>query len=265
MESTIYFFSGTGNSLKVAKDLAENLGECELIPIAKISQEANLRSTSQKVGFVFPLYYSGLPKIVYDFIEKIDLVSAEYFFTIVTSAGGVNELPLQQVNTLLQSKSPSKSLDAGFLVTMPNNYIIGFDIHSEQRQKELFKEERRLIKKISMMINNKKGNLNPEIFEKVLNRDERFNAKFRETVNKSDKNFYVEDRCNGCSICEKVCPVNNIIMIDGLPEWQGKCQQCLACINFCPEKVIQHGTGTLTTARYHNPEIAVEDIANQKK
>lgn len=124
MESTIYFFTGTGNSLKVAKDLAEHLGHCELIPIAKIWQRENLASTAQKVGFAFPLYYSGMPKIVYDFIEKIDLTNAEYFFAIVTSAGDVTELPLQQVNMLLKAKSRAKSLNAGFFVTMPTIILL---------------------------------------------------------------------------------------------------------------------------------------------
>ena len=265
MESTIYFFTGTGNSLKVAKDLAENLRNCELIPIAKIWQKKALSSTAQKVGFIFPLYYSGLPKIVYDFMEKIDLTSAEYFFTIVTSAGGVNELPLQQVNTLLKAKSTPKSLHAGFLVTMPNNYIIGFDIHSEQRQKEFFKKERVLVKKISKIVKNKEGNLNREIFEKKLSRDERFNAKFREDVNESDRNFYVEDKCNSCRICENVCPVNNIIIIDGVPEWQHKCQMCTGCLHYCPEKAIQWGEYTLGRERYNHPYIKLKELINQKQ
>jgi len=264
MKSTIYFFTGTGNSLKVAKDLTDELGDCELIPIAKIWQKEDLVSTAQKVGFAFPLYYSGMPKIVYDFIEKIDLVSTDYFFTIVTSAGDVTELPLQQVNTLLKAKSAPKSLDAGFLVTMPNNYIIGFDIHPEQRQKEFFEREKEQIKEISEIIKNKRGNLNQEIFTKNLERAERFNAKFREDVNESDKNFYAEESCSSCGICEEVCPVNNIILTDGAPVWQHKCQQCLACINYCPEKAIQFGKGTLNTQRYHNPNIRIEEISNQK-
>ena len=148
---------------------------------------------------------------------------------------------------------------------MPNNYIIGFDIHSEQQQKEFFEKEMNQVKQISEIVKSKTGNLNQDIFEKSLRRAERFNANFREKVNESDKNFYAEDNCNSCGICENVCPVNNIIMIDGEPKWQHKCQQCLACINFCPEKAIQFGTGTLKTQRYHNPEIDIEEISNQKK
>ncbi|HDZ19405.1 MAG TPA: 4Fe-4S ferredoxin, partial [archaeon] len=134
MGTTIYYFTGTGNSLEIAKLLSEKLEDCKLIPIAKVWKLENPTSTSEKVGFIFPLYWSGLPKIVFDFIKKIDLNKSNYFFAIITSAGDINELPLQQLEKILKTKT--KALSAGFFITMPNNYIIGFDIHSEERQKE---------------------------------------------------------------------------------------------------------------------------------
>ncbi|MFX0071984.1 MAG: EFR1 family ferrodoxin, partial [Candidatus Hermodarchaeota archaeon] len=126
MQTTIYYFTGTGNSLKVAKDLAQKLEECELIPIAKVWQTEDLESTSINIGFIFPLYYSGMPKIVYDFINKIDLNKSNYFFTVVTSAEDIIEFPLQQLAKILKTKG--KTLNAGFVINMPNNFIIGFDI-----------------------------------------------------------------------------------------------------------------------------------------
>jgi len=264
MDTTIYFFTGTGNSLKVAMDIAKRLANCELIPIAKVWERENVKSTSINVGFIFPLYYSGLPKIVYDFIEKIDLTKSEYFFTVVTSAGDITELPLQQIEKLLKVKTKTKSLNAGFMINMPNNYIIGYDIHSEKRRKEFFKSEKTQVKKIVEIVKNIKNNVNQNILKKDLTRAERFNAKFREDVNKNDKNFYIDENCNNCGICELICPVNNIILVDGVPTWQHRCQQCLACINFCPERSIQFGKGTLKTQRYHHPDIRIQDISNQK-
>lgn len=263
MQTTIYYFTGTGNSLKIARDLTQKLEECELIPIAKGWQKEDLESTSEKIGFIFPLYYSGLPKIVYDFINKIDLSKSNYFFTVVTSAGDINELPLQQLEKILKTKA--KTLSAGFFITMPNNYIIGFDIHSEESQKRFFGRAINQVEKISEIVKDKKQNLNQEIFVKNLSRSERFNQNFRNEVNESDKSFYADDSCSSCGICEQVCPVNNIILVDGIPEWQHNCQQCLACINFCPEKSIQFGTETLKTGRYHHPEITLQEIINQKK
>jgi len=263
MNTTIYFFTGTGNSLKIARGICGKLEDCELIPIAKVWQIENLTATSEKVGFIFPLYYSGLPKIVYDFVSKIDLRKSDYFFAVITSAGDVTELPLQQLERVINTKA--KKLNAGFLITMPNNYIIGFDIHSEHRQKEFFEKALKQIEEISNIINKKGENLDKEILEKDLSRGDKFNTKFREDVNKSDKSFYADDNCSSCGICEEVCPVNNIILVEGRPQWQHKCQQCLACINFCPEKSIQFGTQTLKTQRYHHPEITLQDIGNQRK
>jgi len=43
---TIYYFSGTGNSLKIARDLSEKLDRCEIIPIAQIWKKEIIISTS---------------------------------------------------------------------------------------------------------------------------------------------------------------------------------------------------------------------------
>jgi len=262
MKTTIYYFTGTGNSLKIAKSLSEKLKECELIPIAKVWEEDNHASTSEKVGFIFPLYYAGLPKIVHDFISKIELTKSSYFFAVVTNAGDINTTPLQQIETILNAKS--KTLSAGFFVVMPNNYILGYDIHSEARQKEFFKEAKKKIDTIHDAVEKNENNLGKDFFEKRRIKSEKFNKTFRESVNESDKSFYAEETCTSCGICVKVCPVNNITLVEDKPLWQHKCQQCLACINFCPEKCIQFGDKSLKTQRYHHPEITVNDIANQK-
>ena len=75
-----------------------------------------------------------------------------------------------------------------------------------------------------------------------------------------DKSFITDEKCNGCSICQKVCPVNNITMKDNKPVWNNQCQQCYACLNWCPEESIQAGSKTVGIERYHNPNITVKDI-----
>ena len=262
MKTTIYYFTGTGNSLIIAKSLSEKLEECELVPIAKVWEDDHLASSSEKVGFIFPLYYAGLPKIVYDFLRKIELAKSNYFFSVITNAGDINITPLQQIETILNTKS--KTLSAGFYILMPNNYIIGYDVHSEARQKEYFEEANKKIDTIQKIIEKNEKNLGKDFFEKRRIKSEKFNKNFRENVYGSDKSFYAEDTCTSCGICVKVCPVNNITLEESIPQWQHKCQQCLACINFCPEKCIQFGDKTIKTQRYHHPEVAVKDLINQK-
>ena len=105
MNTTIFFFTGTGNSLKIARSICDKLDDCELIPIAKVWQIKDLKATSEKVGFIFPLYYSGLPKIVYDFAINIDLSKSDYFFAVAISGGDVSDLPLQQLGRILKAKA----------------------------------------------------------------------------------------------------------------------------------------------------------------
>ena len=262
MKTTIYFFTGTGNSLKIAKNISEKLEDCDLVPIAKVWQIENLTATSEKLGFIYPLYYSGLPKIVYEFVNKIDLSKSDYFFTVIISGGGTSELPLQQIGRILNTKD--KSLNAGFLITMPSNYIIGYDVHSEEQQNAFFENASEQVDVISEMVKNKGRNIDRDMLEKDLGRTNRFNTNFRESVNESDNSFYTDDNCSNCGICEDICPVNNIILVEGVPQWQHKCQQCLACINFCPEESIQFGSKTKKTQRYHHPEITLQDIKAQR-
>jgi MinD superfamily P-loop ATPase len=79
-------------------------------------------------------------------------------------------------------------------------------------------------------------------------------------IPKTDKRFRADEKCSRCGICQKVCPVNNIEMIDGKPAWKGHCEQCLACLQWCPEQAIQYGKNTTGRKRYHHPEVKISDL-----
>jgi len=75
-----------------------------------------------------------------------------------------------------------------------------------------------------------------------------------------DKDFRADDKCNGCAICARICPVGNIQMVDDGPVWQHRCQKCLACIQWCPKESIQFKNVTLKRKRYHHPEVKLSDM-----
>jgi MinD superfamily P-loop ATPase len=84
--------------------------------------------------------------------------------------------------------------------------------------------------------------------------------------------FYYDETCTGCGVCENVCLAEKVQMVDGRPVWQEavKCHGCFACLNFCPEESIQIKSKwypksyTDQNGRYHHPEITANDIAGQK-
>ena len=75
-----------------------------------------------------------------------------------------------------------------------------------------------------------------------------------------DKDFFSDEKCNGCGICSKVCPVNNIEIIKAKPVWMHRCEQCMACLQWCPQEAIQYGKNTTGRTRYRHPSVKLEDI-----
>jgi formate hydrogenlyase subunit 6/NADH:ubiquinone oxidoreductase subunit I len=77
-----------------------------------------------------------------------------------------------------------------------------------------------------------------------------------------DRFYSISDDCIKCGICEKVCPVGNIGLDDaGRPYFSHHCEQCMACIQFCPKKAINYKDRTQNRRRYTHPGIKYTDLA----
>lgn len=80
MSTEIYYFSGTGNSLYVARELQKLIPEAELIPIAGVLKSDNIQTKGDNVGFVFPCHGLTIPIPVRKFLKKVNVRSSDYFF-----------------------------------------------------------------------------------------------------------------------------------------------------------------------------------------
>ena len=258
MKTTIYYFSATGNSLFVAKKFVEKLGDCQLISIASEIKKEKIDSTSETIGFVFPLYFSGLPFLVNEFIKKINLTNAGYIFAIATAGEPIIGAALYQINKILKEKE--KKLNFGAYVAMVDNYLPIYEIPPENKQLEINKKASLKIEDISKAILNQK-NKRPFEFTIFLGL---VHNPWKRKKDKFDTVFFVDSNCNGCSICEKVCPVTNIKMVNNKPLWQHNCEFCLACIHHCPQKSIQVDKKSDKKSRFTNPEIKLKEIIQGK-
>ena len=107
-EIEIYYFSGTGNTLFVVKELQKRLPNTKLIPIVSILNKKVIKTTNEIIGFIFPTYLLTMPVPVKNFIEKLDLSSAKYIFAIGTR-GGAETRAFQHINSILKKKGKTPS------------------------------------------------------------------------------------------------------------------------------------------------------------
>ena len=116
MSTEVYYFSGTGNSLAVARDLAEKT-EGTLISIPAVMDKQSTKTEADNIGIVFPCYLAqlyGIPLIVERFVRRIDNVGSKYIFAVCTCGGleNFNALPtLKNLGRLIRSMGGTLSIE----------------------------------------------------------------------------------------------------------------------------------------------------------
>jgi ferredoxin len=76
---------------------------------------------------------------------------------------------------------------------------------------------------------------------------------------RQDKGFTADDACVSCGICTRICPRENIRLVEGRPTWSQDCEACNACILWCPQTAIRL-LGHAPTEPRHHPGIALADM-----
>jgi ferredoxin len=264
VKTIIYYFTGTGNSLAAAKTIAAILKDCQLVPIASLRDTpGEIIPVADRVGIICPVYDAGVPVIVSEFAARLDLSRAAYTFAVVT-LGGIGISALHQLSRIVE-KRQGRHLDAAFAVKMPGNFPpVGRSRQVEPGDPVLAAADARL-KEIAGTIEN--GISVPPGFSPLSALIHRVSwGSFSRSVRGSDKAFSVSDACTSCGICESVCPVTNIRMVNGRPSWQHHCECCCACLHFCPVEAIQLNVlqGTKGRGRYRHPDLKLADMEAQR-
>ncbi|HEX7714374.1 MAG TPA: EFR1 family ferrodoxin [Bacillota bacterium] len=263
MKTAIYYFTGTGNSLEVARDIHQKLSDSHFVSITALLDMEAIIPQSQIVGMVFPVHDWNLPCVVRNFVEKLELDSVTYIFAVANCnflAGGT----LDHLDRLLKEKG--HSLTAGFVIRMPGTYLPLYGPNPERMQQQKFRRKDRDIDKIIRIVST---NRPYKIEYKGIFVDKWLSPLFRQDsaeIRRSDANFHVDgDKCTGCGICTKVCAFKSIELVDGKPQWQHRCQRCFACIHLCPRMAIQYGNHTEKKKRYKNPNVTLQEIISSNK
>jgi ferredoxin/flavodoxin len=274
MDIEIYYFTGTGNSLIVARGIAEKT-KGKLIPIASLTREKAIKPNAAIIGIVFPVYYVDIPVIIKKFAERLDNISNKYIFAVCTYGGGAGN-SLKSLRQIIRSRGGE--LSAMYGIHMPQN---GFHKPWENRplifqkcQKKLgIISKNILLKQKGMLLSDRLAYfvlypiqmIAKSAFRKYLVKiSGSTDLPTEDLIYQLDKSYYTNEKCNGCGICSQVCPVNNIQIGDNKPVWLNHCETCLACYHWCPNKAIHGGITPPKDYYYQHPDIKVSDIMKQK-
>lgn len=260
-KTTIYYFSATGNSLAVARDLAKvlDVGEPISVPGSLINKNPYIDTKDAKaVGFVFPVQRATIPEMLRGFIQSMPIDPNCYYFAVSTySLLGSNEF--WDIDELLSEKGAELNYAMG--IRMMGN--VGVSEPSKTTIERRLQHMDRCIDEIASAVAYRQENYFPRA-SKLLGKAVRAYTNSR----RKRISFRIDKRCKKCGICAQVCPAQNILLptkdsdspATG-PIRSDKCEACLACVHWCPAAAIS--TSKRKHVRYHNPRVQPEELHSQ--
>lgn len=253
---TIAYFSGTGNSFHAATLIAEG-GNASIIPISGLMENGKLALDAETLILVCPVYFYGMPALVADFLERVELPNVGYFSAVFT-AEYPNGKAIAQLGEICKRKS--LKLNSAFYLKMPTNYLIKSRMPEPEEIRRIMDRAERKIAKICAVIAGRRQHLESDsaLYSLFVGADTA-QKYWKKAYPHFDSKFWSDRNCTSCALCQNNCPLGNIV-VEGKPRWNRKCSACLKCVNICPLKAIQYGDTTEGKKRYFNPRVRLSDM-----
>lgn len=253
-KNVIFCFSGTGNCLDIAKTIAKELGDTDIVLMRSAPVVTDVHE-AERVGFVFPCYAGGLPGKVEEYVRRLTIGHRAYKFAVVSYAGYPG-LGLSKINDIVGLDYwAGISHQSACIWLMPHTMMLPplAPDKAQQRSEDL------AARIASDVMAGKKLSGKPSA--PVFNKAE--SALWPRLSRKKAGKLTARDACVGCGQCVKLCPEGNIRLEAGKPVFGANCVQCLSCLQFCPTQAIHMGGATVKRARYHNPNVSPEELTEK--
>ncbi|MCR5596114.1 MAG: EFR1 family ferrodoxin [Lachnospiraceae bacterium] len=232
MRGRIYYFTGTGNSMRAARVIAEQLKETEIVSMR--SDPGDFPATDcDIVGFIYPVYHWTMPAPAVKFVEELDINPNAYVF-VIAMPSFICGYACEKLAEILNKKNIS--IDYGNLVYSVANYAIVYPPFPPARLR-VPKTERKL-KRIALEILNLEKKDYPRENGFIRRKRERVMRPYLELQKYADNPFTISEECISCGLCSRVCPCKNIELVDGKPVFLHHCANCMACVVSCPKRAI---------------------------
>lgn len=248
MKVLICYFSGTGNTRKVAEEYAccfeANGHSVSTTSIDVFVNEKNLPqefltqlNDADLFGIGFPVHAFNAPEIVLNFAKRIPKSGTKKRTFLFSSSGE----PLK-LNNISSVKLCGMLKRRNYTVTSEYHYCMPYNImfrHSQEMAHKMWTTAQQLIPlDVAEICQN-----TPHRLEKVfcggliawIMRCEFWGGRL------NGKQYKVFDSCIHCEQCVNICPTHNITIEDGHFKFGKKCLMCMRCAHLCPKNAIKIG------------------------
>lgn len=244
----IIVFSGTGNSMAVARELRSRLGG-EIVTLEGDLLAAPSGHTlevpeGEPLVWVFPVYSWGLPPVVAEFIRRSKIKGAHGIdhFMVCTCGDDIGYAD-NAWRKLIGRRGWNPR--GAFSVRMPNTYVLmkGFDVDAPDVAADKMTAMPARVEAVA-------GAIRRGFAESDVVRGGTAWLKssvvypFFKRFCMSPLPFRCTGDCTGCGVCAARCPMENISMAGGHPQWGRSCALCLRCYHVCPSHAVAYGKET---------------------
>ncbi len=232
------YFSGTGNTKFCVDRFLKEYDRSNNSFSIENDETLEQIKIDNEIVIGYPVQYSNIPKILRDYIvHNRHIWKGKNIFIIATmglfSGDGAGILA-----RLL--KKYGATIVGGLHLRMPDS------ICDERVLKRSFEENKRIImkaeEKICKSVHDMKNGKPPqEGLGIVYHLAGLFGQRlyfFWKTQTYTDKIKINSQKCIGCGLCEKLCPMRNLAVKNGSAVSGDKCTMCYRCISKCPKQAI---------------------------
>jgi len=246
MKCVIFVFSGTGNTAFVADRIGERFKEKDIeTNIYNIDEMNNIPDISdcEYIGLGYPVHAFGAPMNVLAFAGDLPESTGDQKGFVFATYGGSGLYAVREGVNILEKKKFRMLRSRGF--KMPDNVTVSRisklqKLTPEKKEKQFNDAAEAVPGYVDEIL---EGRTDIEhygwIFGWIFSLFLRF---FFRKFGAADigKKFRINDNCTSCKLCARSCPVQNIKMVDGKPQFLDHCIACCRCYNLCPAKAIDH-------------------------
>jgi ferredoxin len=242
-----YWFSGSGNTLRVAEAFTKRLRQLEWTVELRPLERFNPQSIEPEatLGLAFPTYFFSIPEIVLSFVRSLPRVQRTEAMMLGTHgafSGGVVG-PLKRELTAKGFRCTAARIlwvpDSFFPFTTDkfNRWLL----NRAQRKAECYADDfatKSVHWKRWLILSDLHGALFWSMF-----------AARRLTRNHFSTVHVRNESCQHCGVCVRFCPVGALAVnvlegrADAPPRPKRNCTNCLRCVAVCPTDAVRHLIG----------------------